>query len=104
MASSFAERIRDLSDFVDRLQLHIADGTADLKADHATDKTHLDPVSGYERTFEVELAGKGVRVIVSCRVLDDRKDFAYVRCIPCGQRGYLYCTVAGSGTTADITK
>ncbi len=104
MATCFAGRIRDLSDFVDRLLLHIADEAADLIADHATDKTHLDPVSGYERTFEVELSGKGARVMVSCRVLDDRKDFAYVRCIPCGQSGYLYCTVAGYGTTADITK
>ena len=95
---------RELSAFVDKLLLHIADGTADLIADHATDETHLDPVSGYERTFEVELVGKGVRVVVSCRVLDDRKDFAYVRCIPCGQSGYLYCTVAGSGTTVDITR
>ena len=67
-------------------------------------KTHLDPVSGYERVFRVELAGTGTRVMVSSRVLDDRKDFAYVRCIPCSQSGYLYYTVTGSGTAADINR
>lgn len=102
--SPFNDRVGDLNHFVDRLLLHIADVAADLNADRATDKPHLDPVSGYERVFEVELAGTGTRVMVSSRVLDDRKDFAYVRCIPCSQSGYLYYTVTGSGTAADINR
>jgi hypothetical protein len=85
MPPSFDIRVSELNTFLDRLRVRITDEGHGLRLDTATDRHSAHSQAGFERTFEVELAGTETRITVVARVLRDLTVICYIDDFPFSQ-------------------